>query len=298
MTALLRLVLLLAGLAAAPAVAQDADGGPDGADGAPPARIVTLDWALTEQVLDLGLTPVGAPEIALYGEWAGDPPIPDGVADVGLRTEPNLERIAALEPDVILASDIDPALARTLDRIAPTHVFEAWSAEHDNVAAARDIYLRLADLFGRRPAAEERLAAMEARLDAIAREVAALDLPPKATVIRLNDDSTVWINGENSIPVHALSRIGLEPALDLPATRWGVTQRPMEDLAAVETGLLLAIRPHMGGAAAMAGPLWQALPAVAAGRFAEVPRVWSYGGILSVERHAEAFLTALEGLAE
>lgn len=262
----------------------------------PPERVVVLDWALAEQVLDLDIVPVGAPELELYSEWVSAPKIPEGVADVGLRTEPNLERIAELAPDVILASDIDAAQERKLSRIAPTLVFDAWSAEHDNVAAARDIYLRLADLFGRAEMAKARLDEMEARLDKIAVRISELDLPGTATVIRLNDDSTVWIYGANSIPVHTLDRIGLAPELDLPAARWGVTQRPLDDLAAAREGALLAIGPHMGGAEAMSGPLWSALPAIRERRFAEVPRVWSYGGILSVERHAEAFLDALEGL--
>lgn len=263
----------------------------------PPDRVVTLDWALTEAALDLDVIPVGAPELDLYADWVGTPAIPESVADVGLRTEPNLERIAALEPDVILASDLDPAQAETLGRIAPTLVFDAWSAAHDNVAAARETFLTLADLFDRRATAEARLSRMDARLDTIAARIAALGVADRATLIRLNDDSTVWIYGGNSIPVHVLRRVGLRPEIELPITRWGVIQRPLPDLARVEDGLLLAIRPHMGGAEAMAGPLWQALPAIRAGRFAEIRPVWSYGGILSVERHAEAILAALEDLA-
>lgn len=265
---------------------------------APPERVVTLDWALTEQVLDLGVAPVGAPELDLYEEWVGDPPLPASTADVGLRTEPNLERIAALTPDVILASDIDERQVRALERIAPTVVFKAYDAEHDNVEAARRIFLELAGLFDRTKLAERRLAEMERTLDRIARDVAALDVPGTATVIRLNDDSTVWIYGDNSFPTYALKRLGLSSEISLPRSRWGVTQKPLESLAEVESGALLAIRPHMGGAAAFEGPLWPALPAVRNGRFTEVPRVWSYGGILSLERHAGAFLSALEDLSE
>lgn len=294
--AALLLFLGLTGQASAEVSIEDRDG--TRRFDAPPERVVTLDWALTEQVLDLGVTPVGAPELALYRDWVGEPEVPEGVADVGLRTEPNLERIAALEPDVILASDLDPAQAQTLSRIAPLVVFDAWSAEHDNVVAARDIYLRLAGLVDREATARERLDAMETRLDEIAARIAALDLPDRATIVRLNDETTVWIYGDNSVPVYTLARLGLTSEIDLPTTRWGVTQRPLADLAAVETGMLLAIRPHMSGIAAMEGPLWHALPAVRADRFAEVPRVWSYGGILSVERHAEAMLDALESLSE
>lgn len=297
---MIRALALILALLALPARAEVSVEGRDGAVSldAPPERVVVLDWALAEQVLDLGIAPVGAPELDLYRTWVGTPPIPEGVSDVGLRTEPNLERIASLEPHVILASDLDMAQEETLGRIAPVVVFDAWSAEHDNVAAARRIFLALAGLFDREALAREKLAGMESRLDALASEIAAMDLPARATAIRLNDPSTVWIYGENSVPAHALARLGLGSEILLDPARWGVAQRPIEDLAAVEEGALLAIRPHMGGAEAMEGPLWSALPAVRAGRFAEVQRVWSYGGILSVGRHAEAFRDALATLAE
>ena len=261
-----------------------------------PERVVVLDWALAAQMLDLDIPPAGAPELDLYREWVGAPEMPAQTVDVGLRTEPNLERIDDLGPDVILAADIDAGQADRLNRIAPTVVFESWSDDHDNVAAARDTYLALAGLFEREDLAQERIAAQETRLDEIATEVADMDLPDKATAIRLNDGSSVWIYGDNSFPRHALRRMGLAPEIDLPASRWGVTQRPIDALAEVDTGLLLAIRPHMGGAAALDGPLWSALPAVRALRFEEVEPVWSYGGFLDIGRHAERFLDALQTL--
>jgi ferric hydroxamate transport system substrate-binding protein len=264
----------------------------------PPERVVVLDWALAEQVLDLGISPVGAPELGLYEIWVSKPALPETTIDVGLRTEPNLEGIAALNPDVILASDLDPALENALARIAPTVVFKAWNSGHDNVAAAREIFLLLASLFQRTTEAKAKLAEQEIRLTEIAARIAALNVPTQATAIRLNDEASVWIYGTNSFPQHVLERLGLSSEITLAPSRWGVAQRPLAALAEVEEGVLLAIEPHMDGGAAKEGPLWQALPAVARGHYAEVPPVWSYGGILSLERHAEAFLAALERMVE
>ncbi|CUH39276.1 Iron(III)-hydroxamate-binding protein FhuD [Jannaschia seosinensis] len=297
---MIRTLVLLLALVAEPAPAQVTVADRDGSTTfeASPERVVTLDWALIEQVRDLGITPVGAPELGLYAEWVADPPLPEAVVDVGLRTEPNLERIAALEPDVILASDLDPAQVAQLNRIAPTLVFDAWAADHDNVAAARQNFETLAVLFDREDYARAELAAMETRLDEIAADLAARDLPTMATAIRLNDDATVWIYGKNSFPARALERLGFAAEFDLPASRWGVTQKPLDVLAQVENGALLAILPHMAGVTTMESPLWDALPAIRANRFAEVDTVWSYGGILSLERTAEAFHDALVTLAE
>ncbi|SES38217.1 iron complex transport system substrate-binding protein [Tranquillimonas rosea] len=294
-----RRAFLAAGLAllSAPAAAEIEVSDRRGAQSfdAVPERVVVMDWALAEQVLDLGITPVGAPELDLYRDWVGQPAMPDDVTDIGLRTEPNLERLAALSPDVIVASGVEPDQIAVLERIAPVLAFDAFSADHDNVAAARDIFLTLARLFGREDRAEEKLAAMEDELDRIAADLEERygDRLTQVTAVRLNDDSTVWIYGDNSIPTYVLGRLGFDPEVPVAASKWGVAQRPLEDLAKVEEGALLAIRPHMGGAAAFDSPLWQALPAVRAGRFAEAEPVWSYGGILSVLRHARAFRDAL-----
>lgn len=52
-------------------------------------------------------------------QWVVQPEVPNSVQDIGTRTEPNLEKIAALKPDVILAAGPQQDLLATLGRIAP-----------------------------------------------------------------------------------------------------------------------------------------------------------------------------------
>ncbi|UMA66198.1 iron-siderophore ABC transporter substrate-binding protein [Roseivivax marinus] len=266
---------------------------------APPERIVVLDWALAEQVLDLGVVPVGAPELDLYRDWVSVPEMPQSVTDVGLRTEPNLERIAALDPDVIIASDMAPADVARLERIAPVLAFEAWAADHDNVAAARKILLSIATLTGRTDRAEALIADTEQEMSQLraSLEDAFDGAPPDTAVIRLNDAASVWIYGDNSFPVAALDALGVNAALPQAATKWGVVQKPVEALAKVETGAVIAIRPHLAGSDVFETPLWRFMPFVRQERFAETYPVWSYGGYLSLLRHARAFHDALLPLA-
>lgn len=91
-----------------------------------PLRVVVLTNEGTEAVLALGITPVGAAQ-----SWLGDPWYPhlaDQMADVvnlGKENAINLELIAALQPDIILANkqrheEIYPQLST----IAPTVVSE------------------------------------------------------------------------------------------------------------------------------------------------------------------------------
>lgn len=265
---------------------------------APPKRVVALDWTVAEQMLDLGITPLALPEAGLYRDWVVNPPLSENVVDLGLRTEPNLELLVSLAPDVIAAIDADPDLVTQLEQIAPVLVWDAFRADHDNLAAATANFHSLATLLGRKTEAEAALAAQEAELDRIAGELAAKfgAAPPPVTAIRLNDTRSVWVYGDNSFPQHVLTRLGFANELPQPASTWGTVQKPLEILGAAQTGIVLAIKPHMAGEAVFAEPLWLALPAVAERRFAEVEPVWSYGGALSLGRTARAMRDALLSL--
>jgi iron complex transport system substrate-binding protein len=295
MRALALLLLLWAGLAqAGPVSVEDRRGTQSFPER--PERVAVLDWALAQQVLDLDIVPVAAPEIALYSEWVATPPIPDTVIDIGRRDAPDLERLAALAPDVILVADAAPEEVARLERIAPVLVFDAFNAEHDNIAAARRIYLKLARLLDREDLARARLAEMNDEINRLAEDLKASPVH-EAAIIRLNDAATIWVYGDNSFAEAALDRLGIENALPQAPSRWGVAQRPLDVLAGVETGAVLAIRPHGPGAKVFETLVWRFLPAVAQKRFAEIPPLWSYGGILSLGRHTSAIHAALTDLA-
>lgn len=86
-----------------------------------PEKVVTLGQGQTDSVLALGVTPVGVVE-----PWTEDwyEYLPDEVEQaevVGSELEPNLEKIAALQPDVILGSKLrHEAFYEQLSKIAPT----------------------------------------------------------------------------------------------------------------------------------------------------------------------------------
>jgi len=89
-----------------------------------PKRIVTLYQGATDTILEFGVTPVGVVE-----SWAQTPMynyIKDDLKDVkfvGQETQPNLEEIAALKPDLIIATQIrHEEIYEQLSQIAPTVV--------------------------------------------------------------------------------------------------------------------------------------------------------------------------------
>lgn len=87
-----------------------------------PQRVVVLDTGELDAVLTLGVTPVGIP--STKGANAVPSYLADrvaGVADVGVVSELNLEAIAALQPDLILGSQLRAdKLYPQLSQIAPT----------------------------------------------------------------------------------------------------------------------------------------------------------------------------------
>lgn len=87
-----------------------------------PERVITLFQAATDTALALGVKPVGAVE-----SWVEKPfyyyirDKMDGVTNLGLETQPNLEEIIALEPDLIIASKSrHESIYDQLSAIAPT----------------------------------------------------------------------------------------------------------------------------------------------------------------------------------
>ena len=63
-----------------------------------PNRIVALEWLPVELLLALGIVPYGVADTINYRLWVSEPPLPDSVIDVGLRTEPNLELLTEMKP--------------------------------------------------------------------------------------------------------------------------------------------------------------------------------------------------------
>lgn len=87
-----------------------------------PSRIVVLDIGALDNLLAMGVKPVGASSILAPGD-----PYPtylqdaDGIDNVGSVNEPNLETIDALKPDLIIGNkDTHDAIYEQLKKIAPT----------------------------------------------------------------------------------------------------------------------------------------------------------------------------------
>lgn len=88
-----------------------------------PRRVVTLDNWSTSGLLDIGFAPIGAVDIdseTLMPEYAN---AYRSIPRVGSVSEPSLEKIAALTPDLIVGINPAPVPVEALRKIAPTALF-------------------------------------------------------------------------------------------------------------------------------------------------------------------------------
>lgn len=262
---------------------------------APPQRIATVDWGLAETLLGLGVTPVGVAQLDGYRRWVGEPALPAGVVDLGLRVEPNLELLAELRPELILISpQFENARAR-LERIAPVQSLALFTPDGEAYTGAQRVVRELAGLLGREAAGEALIARVDARLAAARARLAERPQPP-LYVASFLDARHVRLFGAQSLYQGVLDRVGLQNAWRGRTNYWGFAQVGIERLAERPEAALLYLEPLPPDAARglAASPLWQRLPLVRAGRAHALPPVWSFNGLLAAERFAgllEAQLT-------
>lgn len=135
---------------------------------AKPDRVVVLDTGELDSATALGIVPVGGVE-ALPGQGVLSY-LEDDVAGmelVGTIEEPNLEAIAALDPDLILSSKIrHERLYDELSQIAPTVFTETVGVTW------KENFLLHAEALGKREKAERMLADYEERAAALGEAVA------------------------------------------------------------------------------------------------------------------------------
>lgn len=261
-----------------------------------PERIVVLEWVYVEELLALGVTPVGVADTEGYRDWVNtDVDLPDDVEDVGTRQEPSIERIAALEPDLIL-TDQNRSAANydALSERAPTISFEPaftaqepggqWETMEQNV---RD----LGRLTGRTEQAEQVLADLGTAIDDAAAQVEQAGLDTNRFLLALAGDQNgqpgFRVHTDNALMVDALTRIGLENAWDAPPAEWGFSEANIEALSEVGGDLQFLYVAEAGAdpvADLEGNDLWRNLAWVQAGNVHGLGSdLWLYGGPLSVE---------------
>ncbi|WP_069384173.1 ABC transporter substrate-binding protein [Halomonas caseinilytica] len=256
-------------------------------------RIATLDWTLAETLQALGTPPTAVAQVDAYHDWVGEPHLPDTVADLGLRTQPNLELLADLDPDQILISPMFANLKPRLSRIAPVKNFTLYTPGRDTWQEMRDLTRSVADQVDRPQAGERLIASTETRIAELRGRLP--EQVPPLLVIQFMDARHVRVFGDNGLYQAVLERLGLDNAWPGETNAWGFSLVGIEALANLDARLVV-VEPYPAGVRETLdrSGLWQGLVQESRGKPLVLPPVWSFGALPSAQRFAEQLTAALE----
>lgn len=261
---------------------------------AKPERVVVLNqYSLLDYLVAVGIKPVGsAGDTASeypFGQWLRGRT--DGVEMVGATEAPNLERIRALRPDLILANPWQTDVAETLSQIAPTVGVPLTYAGYE------EEFRFVASLVGRDREAEAVIAGHRKRLEEFKTAMGARLGSTEVSVARLFPDQ-VRVEGASYVTT-LLATAGLRRP-EAHRTDKGLKLSPEQlpmidgDVLFVYSAANTAAEPDNAKARAayQQNPLWAGLRAVRNGQVHTVDSfLWAGGGML----WADAVLDDLSG---
>lgn len=249
-----------------------------------PQRIISLDPLLSLGILfELDVPVIGTPLVGIQETSIRAAADRAAVTDLGHPFQPSLERIIALQPDLIIGSSyLHAELYDQAARIAPTLLIDHmdWKSH----------YLLLAEITGKTAIATRKIGEYQKRAASIRQRVSQQEV----SVVRVAPMGfRVYLDGPAAYaPYAVLSEAGVTRTPYETTADNSIVKRPdWEELGALDGKILLyvvfsGLDPANDDdleAATLANPLWQALPAVKAGRVYRIDRAtWmGFHGIAS-----------------
>ncbi|GAK09141.1 LOW QUALITY PROTEIN: ferrichrome-binding periplasmic protein precursor [Geomicrobium sp. JCM 19038] len=272
-----------------------------------PERVVALEWLYAENLLALGIDPVGVADIEGFETWDIDAELSDEVVDVGLRTEPNLEVIAGLEPDLIIMLDNrTESVLQELQTIAPTLTYNPYPEEEEGIdqyEEMEDTFMEIAKAVDQVNAAEEVLEDLETIYTEANNTIDQLSLDTTEFTLAMgytdNQAPVFRLSNPNALAVKILENIGLTNAYDSGSFESaGFATVGVEELTKIEESNFMHIvqdsdnifEDHLSDNA-----VWNDLTFVQENNvFALGGDTWPYGGPLAAKTLVERTVAVLE----
>jgi ferric hydroxamate transport system substrate-binding protein len=271
----------------------------------PATRVVALDWGLTENLLALGVEPVGVADVAGYNVHDTVEPLDPATPDVGPRAEPNLEAIVALAPNLVVATTDLPS--NVLDQLATaaTVITLRGSDANDPIGSLRRVVTTLARATGTESQGEQLLADLQAKIVSAEQELVAAGDEGAPIVLADGYLSAGTVTIRPYTPGSLFGALTAEIGLDNQwimggDANYGIASTDLEGLATItnpDTSFLYvasgasddAVASNLGGNA-----VWGSLPFVVSGNVHRLPNgIWMFGGTSSAVAFLDAVVDAL-----
>lgn len=275
---------------------------------APATKVVSLEWGLTEDLVALGVKPIGQADVKGYDQYDTVAPIDPKTPDVGTRGEPSLDSIVALDPDlVVTTTDLPKNVIAQIAGQFPVIALRG-SDGTDPIGYMRKTVTTLAAATGTRAKGAELLAGFDAKVASGRQALAAAGRSGAPFVM-----SDGWIDsGTVAVrlytPTSFFGAIGAQLGLKNQWTTggdkdYGLAQTDIEGLTKItnaQTTFTYVANEADGGPAyvkALTGnAVWKQLPFVKTGAVKKLPDgIWMFGGPASANAYVDALLQAVGG---
>lgn len=265
---------------------------------AAPAKVVCADYYGAFAVVDLGLIPVGVGGGGYEGTGAFYGDKLQAVPVTGDYTEPDVEKIAAAGPDLILRTiDTPDALYQQLSAIAPTVVISFQQL------SLLDVANRLGDVLGRTTEAQALLTQYEQKTAAVKTKHAQTLAKYSFSFVQVATETAFWTLGPAWTDTTVLLACGVQLAEPSKSQTEQTREYSFEQINILEPSGALLIPAGPDGVtaspdnAAMTDlDLWKNLSAVKAGRvYPIVSGAASLGTGIQLADRMDTVLTELAG---
>jgi ferric hydroxamate transport system substrate-binding protein len=276
---------------------------------APAERVVVLEWQQVEDVLALGVEPVGAADVQGYNTWDTAEELDPDTTDVGTRGEPNMDAVFSANPDlVIVEAERGSPLIKQLEKYDVPVLVTKGADTEDPIATIKGTLTLIAQALGKEEEATEVLAEFDAHVAEARQTIADADLETRefAFADAYLDGSNVSIRpfGQGSLVGELGETIGLtnvwkgevDPAYGLGTTDVeGLTAIGDAHFLFTSTDALTDAAGYEPWMPALAdNAIWKNAPFVQADRVHPFPSgVWTFGGPRSGQQIVDAFVDAL-----
>jgi iron complex transport system substrate-binding protein len=235
-----------------------------------PQRVVVLD--VLDNVLALGIQPVGATTVENGKFRTNLPEKTQGIANVGLIWQPNLEAILRLQPDLILGIDWQKEVYDQLSKIAPTVLVKTT-----NGINWKDWFQMYAETLGKSQVAAKILSDYNQRVTDFQEQMGAKRSQTKVSVVMFWDGVRIYM--KKSFSGGILSDIGLPrpPEQDREKVNEDISLELISKMAGDVIFLMIGDRtPALERF--INHPLWSQLEAVKQGKAYQVKAdIWLAG---------------------
>ena len=239
-----------------------------------PSRVVVLEYSFVDALAQVGVSPVGVADDNKIDRIL--PQVREKIAawqSVGTRSQPSLEVIASLKPDLIIA---DPsrhtAVFEELKKIAPTVMFDS---RHESYQENLETAQKIGDLVGK---SAEMKAKINEHNDYIANIAKNLGVQGKKASFGTSREDKFNIQNDNGYVGSFLTTLGFAPTKlnsDQAFVEINLEQLVMEK---PEYLFIAHYRDESIARKWEAEPLWKAIPAVKANRVYSVDSdMWARG---------------------